>query len=236
MTSTSNYDFKAGSALANTLSFEWKGPNGFKLDKLEFDPKADSAFTTETSLQVSGVDGLTLEFKGNDSNKADLSFIYKHAHATVEGAVDATDFKTFSGSISTGKDDLAVGVAAAFKQGSSANISATATYTAPKLFVGLQLTNNFADFKGLFSWALDKDVTIAATSTYGTAKKNLGVNLGTSYKCNSNTTLKAKVDLDKNIDFSVKQAVNKSLTVSGWTKVTDLSPKSAVFGGKIVLG
>jgi len=112
----------------------------------------------------------------------------------------------------------------------------TASYTAPKMFMGVNLTNNFADVKGLFSFAVDKNTTVAATSTYGTVKKNFGVNLGAAYKCNSSTTIKAKVDMDKNVDLSVKQAINKSLTVTGWAKVTDLSPKSAAFGGKIVLG
>jgi len=236
LTTTSTYDFKAGSTLGNTLSAEWNGPNGFKLDKLEFDPKADGAWSTETSMDVPGVDGLKLEFKGNDSNKSDFSFTYKHAQATVQGSVDCSDFKSFDASVSTGKDDIAVGVGAAFKQGAPANINVTASYTAPKMFMGVNLTNNFADVKGLFSFAVDKNTTVAATSTYGTVKKNFGVNLGAAYKCNSSTTIKAKVDMDKNVDLSVKQAINKSLTVTGWAKVTDLSPKSAAFGGKIVLG
>ena len=42
---------------------------------------------------------------------------------------------------------------------------------------------------------------------------------GGVYKCNANTTIKAKVDLKKTLDFSVKQAVDKSLTVTGWTTI-----------------
>jgi len=106
----------------------------------------------------------------------------------------------------------------------------------PKMFFGVNLTNTFADIKGLFSFKVDKDLTLAATTTYGTAKKNLGFNVGAVYKCNKDTTLKAKFDNDKNINLSVKQAVNAGLTVTGWTKVADLSPKSAAYGAKVVIG
>ena len=233
-TSTSTCDCKAGSKLSNSVSMEWDSGNGFKLDKLEFNPSDEGSFTTEASL-TGFMDGLKVDFKGNDSDKCDITAQYTHEHATVSATVDGSDFKSYSGSVSTGINDVKVGGSADFK-GGKASFAAAASYTMPKMFFGVNLTNTFADIKGLFSFKVDKDLTLAATTTYGTAKKNLGFNVGAVYKCNKDTTLKAKFDNDKNINLSVKQAVNAGLTVTGWTKVADLSPKSAAYGAKVVIG
>lgn len=234
MTSTSTHDFKAGSKLNNTLSLEWEHDSGFKLDKLEFDPSDNGSFTTECSL--SGlVDGVKLDFKGNDSNKADITARYDHAQATVTATVDATDFKNFNGTISTGLNDIKFGLEGSLK-GDKTNVNAAASYSAPKMFFGLNLTNTFKDIKGLFTFDVDSDLTVAANCTYGTAKKNIGANFAAVYKCNPKTTLKVKADLDKNINLSMKQAVASGLSATAWTKVSDLSPKSASFGAKIILG
>ena len=121
-------------------------------------------------------------------------------------------------------------------KGGKTNVDAAASYSAPNMFFGLNLTNSFDNFKGLFSFKVDSDLTVAATATYGDAKKNLGVNVLATWKCNPNTTMKAKVDMDKNVNLSVKHAVAKGLTATAWTKVTDASPNSASFGAKVVLG
>lgn len=234
LTATSTHDLKAGSKLGNTLSVDYAGPGGFKLDKMEFDPSEEGSYNVETSISEV-MDGLKLEFKGNDANKADLSLEYKHDMATVCAAVDATDFKSFSASVSTGFDSIKAGVSAAFKNGGSPNVAAALSYSAPKMTFGANLTNNFADIKGMFSMAIDKDITVASNLTYGTAKKNVGANFAAVYKMGK-TTYKAKADMDKNVNFSVKSACAKGLTVTAWTKVANLSPKSATVGAKVVLG
>jgi hypothetical protein len=234
LTSTTTHDFKAGSKLNNTLSLEWEHDSGFTLDKLEFNPSDDGSFTTECSLKGL-VDGVKLDFKGNDSNKADITAKYEHEQATVTATVDATDFKSYSGTVSSGFNDVKFGLSGNMKGGKT-NVDAAASYSAPNMFFGLNLTNSFDNFKGLFSFKVDSDLTVAATATYGAAKKNLGVNVLAAWKCNPNTTMKAKVDMDKNVNLSVKHAVAKGLTATAWTKVADASPKSASFGAKVVLG
>jgi hypothetical protein len=234
LTSTSTHDFSAGSKLNNTLSLEWEHDSGFKLDKLEFDPTNDGSFVTECSL--SGLmDGVKLDFKGDDKNKADITARYDHEQATVTATVDATDFKSFGATLSSGFNDVKFGLSGSLK-GEKTNLDAAISYSAPKMFFGLNLTNTFQDIKGLFTFAVDSNVTVAAKCTYGTKDKNVGADFAAVYACNPKTTIKAKVDLDKNINLSVKQAVAKGLTTTAWTKVSDLSPKSAQFGAKIVLG
>ena len=183
-----------------------------------------------------GVPGLKLEFKGNNTSQSDLSFHYEHAHATITGSVDASDFGQYSATVSSGVDDIAFGASSKFAKGQSPEIDVSATYTAPKIFAGLAVTEAFKAFKGLFSFAVDNTITVAATPSYNLDKSAFALNLGAVYKCNADTTIKTKFDLEKNLDLSVKQSINKGLTVAGWANVSKGDFKSCNYGVKLVLG
>lgn len=233
LTSTTTHNCKYDSALENSLSLEYEHQSGFKLEKLEFAPGASGSFTTETSLTQND---LKLEFKGNDNEKADISVKYVLPQATITANVDASDFKSYGATVSSGVDNIKFGLSADSKNGASPSFAASVAMAADKMFFGLNLTNNFTNIKGLFSFAVDSNVTVAANCTYGTAKKNLGAGIATVYKCNKNTIIKAKADMNKNVNLSVKQAVKEGLTATAWTSVSDFKPASATFGAKIVIG
>lgn len=235
VTSESTYDFK--NAIATSVSCEWAHPSGFKLDKLEFNPSADGNFTTETSL-TGLAKGLKLEFKGNDSNKGDLSFVYTHPKATFTGKADANAFKSFEATAAAVFDDLSAGLKAVYGKDKKVAVDVAASYKLgfKNTFIGFNATNNFKAFKGLMSLAVDSKITAAAVAEKADAKSDIKFTAGGVYKCNANTTIKAKVDLAQKLDFSVKQAVDKSLTVTTWTTINKFDFKGATFGAKAVLG
>ena len=235
-TKASLQKFETDKAFSSSVTLEWTGPAGFKLDKFEFSPSSSAAFTTECSVVLDAVPELKLEFKGNNVDQNDVSFCYAHERATVTGNVDASDFKNFSATVSTGVDDVVVGASAKIASGEDAKIDVSASYTAPKLFFGLNVTENFKSFKGLFSFAVDNTITVAATPSYSLNKSAFALNLGAVYKCNANTTIKTKFDLNKNFDLSVKQAINTGLSATGWATVADGNAKSANYGVKFILG
>ena len=88
-----------GNALVPKLALKWVHASGFTLEKLEVSP--DCKLVVETSLS-NVTPGLKLEFKGNDANKADLSFTYSAPAATVTGEFDISGFSGANASISGG--------------------------------------------------------------------------------------------------------------------------------------
>merc|ERR1711998_717277 len=95
ITTNTSYDAK-DSSLTPKLSLKWANDNGFTLDKLEF--SKDCKMTVETSL-TKIAPGLKLEFKGNDTNKADLLMTYKMPKATITGEYDIHGFSSAKASI-----------------------------------------------------------------------------------------------------------------------------------------
>lgn len=85
--------------LVPKIAVKYAGPNGFTIDKLE--AASDSKLTVETSL-TGLTQGLKLEFKGNESDKGDLSFTYNLPAVTLTGEFDATKFSSAKASISGG--------------------------------------------------------------------------------------------------------------------------------------
>jgi hypothetical protein len=177
--------------------------------------------STETSLS-GAAKGLKLEFKGNDSDKGDLSFTYNHALATVTGEVDALGFKKASASISTGSGPLSAGaavdLAVAKATVSSSNLSVGLGYSLDKtLFVGARANKNFTEYSGNVSYAAASNITVAGTVNYS-PKGTTGV-IGTLYKCNPSTAIKVKAASTGVINASVKQNFQKKFVVTGSVEV-----------------
>mmetsp|Transcript_20908 Transcript_20908/g.28767 ORF Transcript_20908/g.28767 Transcript_20908/m.28767 type:complete len:272 (-) Transcript_20908:252-1067(-) len=212
-TITTNTELK-GNALVPKLALKWAHPSGFTLEKLEV--ASDCKLVVETSLS-NLTPGLKLEFKGNDSNKADLSFTYSAPAATVTGEVDFANFSSANASISGGHGAFTGGASVNLKIAKasidSAKFGLGFGYTVPKsLFVGLRLNENFGNYSALFSYAAHKNITLAGNLSYA-AGKDPAVTLASLYKCNPNTTLKVKADTKGLLSASVKQAFEKKFSV-----------------------
>jgi len=205
--------------LAVKLSGKWAHASGFSLDKLEVSP--DGKVTTETSLSKVAP-GLKLEFKGNDSDKGDISFTYAIPKtATITGEVDALGFSKASTTVSAGHGAFTGGVSADFKLTKfsldSTSFGAGLGYTMPNLFFGLKAAKNFSEYKGVFSYVAAKNVTLLGLLNY--SGKGSTTTLGAIYACNPQTTIKVKAASTGVINASVKQEFEKKFTVVGSAEI-----------------
>jgi len=235
-TLTTNTQFCTKSnKLVPKLTTKWVHQSGFTLEKLEF--ASDCKATVETSL-VGVVPGLKVEFKGNECDKADVSFTYNHSAATLTGEFDVNNFSNFKASVNGGNGPYTAGACADIKVAKSAVESTTfsvgAGYTVPKqLFVGLRACKNFTDFSALFSYVINNDATVAGSVGHGS--KGCAGSLVAVYKCNPDTTIKVKATCCGAVSASVKQQFEKKFSVTGSAEVpTDFN--NVKFGINAVLG
>jgi len=205
--------------LVPKLTAKWTHPSGFTLEKLEF--ASDCKATVETSLE-GAVPGLKVEFKGNECDKADVILNYKVPAATFTGEFDVNNFSSVKASVNGGSGPYTAGACADIKVAKSAvestSVSVGAGYTVPKqLFVGLRACKNFSDFSALFSYIVNKDVTVAGVVNHG--GKGSCFTLATVYKCNPDTTIKVKANSCGIVNASVKQQFEKKFAVVGSAEV-----------------
>jgi len=206
---------------------------GFTLDKLEV--AGNGAVTTETSL-AGAAPGLKLEFKGNDSNKGDLGFVYSVPAATLTGELDTLNFSKATASLSGGHGPISAGVSADLNIAKSTlgSVDAKVVYTVPSLLtVCAKSTNKFSDFSLLFSYAVTKNITFAGLASY-TPKATNGF-LAAVHKCSPNTTIKVKAATNGTLNASWKQAFAGKFSVVSTTEVPP-GLSSIKFGLNATLG
>jgi hypothetical protein len=214
ITTNTTFDAKANS-LSPKLSVKWAHDGGFALDKLEF--SKDCKMTVETSL-TKVAPGLKLEFKGNDTDKADLLMTYKMPQATITGEYDMHGFSSASASICSGSGAISAGASISAKFGGKSEITPSLGlgYTAPDLFVGLRANSilNNPSYSGLVSYGgIRKDVVVAGSASM---KDNSTVaTIATQYTCNPATTIKVKFDTKGVVAASIKQDLAKKFSVVG---------------------
>lgn len=167
------------------------------------------------------VDGLKLEFKGNECDKADLSFKYAIPNATFTGEFDVNSFSSVKASANAGHGAFTAGASADLKIAKSAVESTTfavgAGYSQPQFFVGVRANKNFADFSGLFSYVVNKDASVAGVINQNAKGPN--ATLATVYKCCPDTTIKVKANTSGVFSASVKQAFEKKFAVVGSAEI-----------------
>jgi hypothetical protein len=215
--------------------------SGFTVEKLEVSPKGK--VTTETSLDRAAP-GLKLEFKGNDTDKGDLSFTYSPSPlATLTGEVDALNFAKANGSVSLSHAPFVAGanVDATFgKQGlDTKSFGLGVGYTIPKLlFAGVRATNSLADFSGIFSYVMNKDLALVGKVVHSTAGKSAGTSsiLAAIYQYDPTTTIKVKAGSTGVINASIKKSFEKKFSVVGSVEVPQGFSSGYKFGLNAVLG
>jgi len=186
-------------------------------------------------------DGLTLEFKGNDSDKSDVSFKYVTPKATFTALIDVLKLKKAEASVSSGHGAFTGGASAVFSA-SPYSLSTTTFalgYAVPKVFdAAIKAEQNFEKnvslYKGLFKYTATKEITLAGEVSLN---KSSAFALAGVYKCNPKTILKLKAISSGVINASVKHdidAAKKCSAVAAAQFETGLTnPK---FGLNITLG
>jgi len=223
--------------LDGKVSAKYAHSSGFTLDKIEVSPKGKVA--TETSL-VNAAPGLKLEFKGNDTDKGDLSFTYSRKAATLTGEVDALNFSKASSSLALAHGPF-VGGASVDVGFAKSNVESTKfglglTYTAPNsLFTSFRI-NNCKEFSGLFSYGLSNELTLAGKFVYSTAKKSVASTVAGVYKFNPSTLLKIKTSSEGTVNASVKKDFEKKFSVVGSVEVPNGLSSGFKFGVNATLG
>jgi len=218
ITTNTQFDTKTNKLIPK-LTTKWTHPSGFTLEKFEL--SGDCKTTVETSLN-DVAPGLKIEFKGNDCDKADASFNYSFSHATITGEFDVNNFSSVKTSVNGGEGPFTLGASADLKIAKSSIESTTfgvgAGYTVPKqLFVGLRANKNFSDFSALFSYHVNKDLTVATVASH--CGKGPCATVATVYKCNPDTVIKVKATSGGVLSASVKQAFEKKFSVIGSVEV-----------------
>jgi len=223
-------------SLVPKLSLKWSHESGFNLEKLEI--SQDCKLNVETSLN-NIAPKLKVEFKGNDTDKADLSFNYSIPQATFHGEVDVHNLSGLKLSALGGQGAFTAGAAAEVKLGKSASsIDQTVFhvglgYTIPKLVVGARACKNFSHYSATASYDATKELQLAGKVNYNS--KETSAALVSIYKCCPNTTVKVKADSTGVFSASIKQAFEKKFTVVGSAEIPS-NFNSVKFGLNATLG
>jgi hypothetical protein len=221
--------------LTPKLAAKWSHASGFTVEKFEVSP--DCKMTVETSL--SGVaPGLKIEYKGNDTDKADISMTYKVPQATITADFDIHNFSSAKASISSGVDAVTFGANVDLKIAKASIDSATCGlgvgYTVPGvIFAGLRANKNLASYSALFNYKAQSNVVLGGMVDY--SPKKTKAELAASYMCNPDTTIKIKATTEGVFYASAKQAFAKKFTVVGSAEVPS-SFNTVKFGINATLG
>jgi len=221
LTQTTEANFGGGkSSLGGKVSAKWAHPSGFSLDK--FEVKSSGNVVVETSLADLSP-GLKLEFKGDDANKGDLGAVFKNQKLTATAELDIAQFSGVSGSVVTGSGPYTGGVSAALSLGDKFELKSLdlfGSYSVPKnLFAGLLVSNHFSKYSVSLAYLAGKNYTVSGLVDYASEKAVTNVSVGGAYKCNPDTSLKAKFNSNGTLSFSVKQLLSDDCSVTAVAEV-----------------
>ena len=224
-------------AIGQTLGVKWEHPSGFNLEKLEVNSKGK--VTTETSL-VGAAPGLTLNFKGNDTDKADLSFTYKIPSATISAEVDGLMFNRVKVSAFGGAGPISAGFAANFaiaQAGNTQVYEAGATYDGVKDLNVALWANSAKDFRVLGKYNIN-DKFSSAIQIDKSSQSITGI-----YGCmNNKVSSKFKItrtdgELGASTSFTQSFDSNCKVTyVTGIDKFSGFSTSNIKWGVNCTLG
>jgi hypothetical protein len=213
-------------SMGQKLGVKWEHPSGFTLEKLEVNSKGK--VTTETSL-VGAAPGLKLDFKGNDTDKADLSFTYKIPSATISAEVDGLMFNRAKVSAFGGAGPISAGFAATFAIAQSDNTKKVyelgATYDGVQNLNVALWANSAKDFRVLSKYKVNDNFSSAIQiekTSQKTSQSIIGI-----YGC-SNDKITSKLKITRTdgaigASTSVTQSLDSNFKVTYATGIENFS-------------
>jgi len=197
---------------------------GLSFDKVQ--AKADGSSVLETSLVP--MSGMKLTFKANKG--ADLGVEYTAGNAVTTGSLDVLNMSKLSTSTCVSlASGMTVGGNATYNiSGSKAGLSAYnfgANYASGPLFASVTSANKLAQFNAGLLYKVNKDLSLASSSTHSAEKSMDLVAIGGSYTGSPLGTIKAKLGSNGVTSAClVKEVAPKvNLTASGSISGGDLS-------------
>jgi hypothetical protein len=202
------------------VAAKWAHESGFALDKLEV--KGNGSVVVETSL--AGVfPGGKFEFKGDDQNKGDLGVVYKHELATANVEFDVAEFSAVNASVLAGKGAFTGGASATLALGDKMDFTkfdVCGSYSVGKdIFAGLSVTNKFSKYALSLGYFACSNCKLAGVFNFTPEKSATSLQIGGAYKCNPDTTIKAKANSEGVLGFSVKQMLSKDCSITAAAQV-----------------
>ncbi|CAE7461855.1 unnamed protein product, partial [Symbiodinium microadriaticum] len=236
LTTTTDCNCGAKCSLGGKVSARWAHPSGFNLDKLEV--KGNGSVAVETSL-TDVAPGVKFEFKGDDQCKSDLGVQYKHEMATANVEFDVAEFSAVNASVLAGSGAFTGGASTTLTLGDRMDLTRfdfAASYSVAKeLFAGLHITNKFSKYALSLGYFACPKYQLAGVFNFTPEKSATHLVFGGSYKCNPDTTVKAKADSDGVLGLSVKQMLssNCSITTAAQVPSSDFSAYKLGISGSI---
>jgi len=219
-------------SLVSSLSAKWAHESGFSLDKIKYSGPG-SPIEVENSL-TKVVPNLKLEFQGNDTSKGDLLATYTLPVATLKAKVDIMSLgKTIEASATGGNGPITAGAQLKYSSKGDVDVDVSAFYKASPFAAGVTTSSLFKKFDLFALYDVNKEISVAAKVT-AAAGADFKPIVAATYKCNPNTDLKAKLTTDGVLGLSIKQKLDKTLTVAAWAQAT-ASKGAPVFGLKATL-
>lgn len=225
---------KAGS-IGGKITTKWSSPDSaFAIDKFEM--KSNGGLVLETSM-VAGPPGLKLEFKGDDSNKADLGAVFKNEAATATAELDVAEFSSLRASVFGGNKVFGAGVSTGISLGDKFDVKTIdvgASYKNDALFAALNLTKKFSEYGLSIQYFPVSKYTLAGLFNY--SKDTFTATVGGIYRCCPDVSMKAKICTGGNFSASVKQTVDKSTSVVGAVQFPISDVSCFKYGVTVTLG
>ena len=225
---TTTTDCKCQGAWTSKASGKWAHPSGFAVDKLEM--AGCDKVKLETSL--TGVaTGLKFEFKGAAAGSGNLGLVYKHQMATITTDLDIAGFSAANASVLAGSNGILAGASANFALAGKFDVKDFSVGLGYKpsagLYAGIVANKKFTELNSAIHYAVKPNITVAALVDIVPKTSSTKFNVAVKYACNSDTTLKVKVN---------KQTLPKKLVVTTAAEFDTRNTSSFKLGVNSTLG
>jgi len=197
------------------LTVKYAHNSGFSVDKLALDGKGVKLETSLSKLDFAP--GLKILYKGNPSCTT-VGAEFQNKTLAADFSVDSA-FSKGDASVAVAQNEFTAGTSLKFADTSLSSYKLGVSWASGPVFSGLTFDNNQTVGLALTYKACPPATIATSLTKSGT---DLSVVVGTTYKCNPSTTIKAVTDTKLDMKVACIQELEKKTTIAG----------SAIFNAK----
>jgi hypothetical protein len=244
---TSETEYTSSRNLTGKLTFKWKHPIGYNLDKLQV--ASNGALTIESSMTTPAAPGVRFTFKGNDTTQGDLGVEYTRDNLFATAELDTLNLARIKTTSAFGYQGFTLGGCLCYDLPAEKREGRVGCY---KFGLGYRYNNIFASYicQNLKNHAISalyapmKNLTLGFLSNFACEKgtecskccENADCQLGAVYQCNPNTTVRAKASCAGNVALAVTHSPATALALTGSVETSVQDVSNAKLGVQITLG